>query len=44
METTMKTQKPRNYVALALMKRNGSGTHKKTHKQLRGVLNRNLED
>jgi hypothetical protein len=38
----MKTQKPRNYVAFALMKRNGSGTHKKTHKQLRNRWKREL--
>lgn len=36
----MKTRKPRNHVALALMKRGGSGSHTKTHKQLRGKLNR----
>lgn len=35
-----KTRKPRNHVALALMKRGGSGSHKKSHKQLRGKLNR----
>jgi len=35
-----KTRKPRNHVALALMKRGGAGSHAKTHKQLRGKLNR----
>jgi hypothetical protein len=37
-----KTRKPRNHVALALMKRGGAGSHKKSHKQLRGKLNRDL--
>jgi hypothetical protein len=40
----MKTTKlkPRNpYVVLALKRR--AGTHTKTHKQLRGTLNRNLD-
>ena len=32
--------KPRNHVALALSKRGGSGSHQKSHKQLRGKLNR----
>lgn len=32
----MKTRKPRNHVVLALMKRGGAGSHKKTTKQLRG--------
>jgi hypothetical protein len=27
--------KPRNPIVVALMKRNGSGVHEKTHKQLR---------
>ena len=36
----MKTRKPRNHVALALMKRGGSGSHTKSHKQLRRKLNR----
>ena len=36
----MKTRKPRNHVVLALMKRNGSGSHTKSHKQLRGKLKR----
>lgn len=36
----MKTRKPRNHVHLALLKRNGAGSHKKSHKQLRGKLNR----
>jgi len=32
----MKTPKPRNHVQLALLKRGGAGSHKKSHKQLRG--------
>ena len=39
----MKTRKPRNYVILALLKRNGSGSHTKSHKQLRGKWKRNLD-
>jgi hypothetical protein len=39
----MKTPKPRNHVVVALMKRNGSGSHKKSHKQLRGQWKRNLD-
>ena len=39
----MKTRKPRNYVALALMKRSGSGSHTKSHKQLRGKWKRTLD-
>lgn len=31
----MKTNKPRNYVALAMMKRNGSGAHVKPNKSKR---------
>lgn len=31
----MKTSKPRNYVALALMKRNGAGAHVKSNKAKR---------
>lgn len=31
----MKQSKPRNYVALALMKRNGAGAHDKTEKAKR---------
>ena len=38
----MKTRKPRNHVVIALMKRNGSGSHKKSHKQLRGKWKRDL--
>ena len=38
----MKSHKPRNHVALALMKRGGSGVHKKSHKQLRGKWKRTL--
>ena len=36
----MKTQKPRNHVALALSKRGGAGSHKKTWKQRRQALKR----
>lgn len=39
----MKTRKPRNHVQLALMKRGGSGSHKKTHKQLRGKWKRTTD-
>ncbi len=39
----MKTPKPRNHVVVALMKRNGSGSHQKSHKQLRGQWKRNLD-
>ena len=35
--------KPRNHIALALTKRGGAGSHKKTHKQLRGRWKRELE-
>jgi len=38
-----KTRKPRNHVLIALLKRNGSGSHKKTHKQLRGEWKRTLD-
>ena len=31
----MKTRKPRNHIALALMKRNGAGSHEKSWKQKR---------
>lgn len=36
----MKTRKPRNHVALALMKRNGAGSHKKSWKQKRSAWKR----
>jgi hypothetical protein len=36
--------KPKNYVALAMQKRSGGGTHRKTHKQLRGRWKRSLCD
>lgn len=39
----MKTRKPRNHVALALIKRGGSGSHQKSHKQLRGKWKRTLD-
>jgi hypothetical protein len=39
----MKTRKPRNYIALALHKRGGSGSHKKSHKQLRGKWKRSMD-
>lgn len=38
----MKTRKPRDHVALAMFKRNGSGSHTKSHKQLRGKWKRDL--
>lgn len=38
----MKQSKPRNYVALALMKRNGSGAHDKTAKAKRAEAKRHL--
>lgn len=40
----MKTRKPRNHVALALMKRSGAGSHQKSHKQLRQKLNREAKN
>ena len=43
-EKNMKTRKPRNHVVIALMKRNGAGSHKKTTKQLRGKWKRNIID
>ena len=36
----MKTRKPRDYVALAMRKRGGAGSHKKTNTQLRAKLKR----
>jgi len=39
----MKTRKPRNHVALALQKRGGSGSHTKSHKQLRGKWKRSMD-
>ncbi len=38
----MKQSKPRNYVALALMKRNGAGAHDKTGKAKRAEAKRHL--
>ena len=38
-----KLPKPRNFVVVHMIKRK-CGAHKKTHKQLRGVLNRKFED
>jgi hypothetical protein len=38
-----KLPKPRNFVVVHMIKRK-CGAHTKTHKQLRGVLNRKLED
>lgn len=35
--------KPRNYVALALMKRGGAGAHQKTKKALRALSKRQLK-
>ena len=43
LEIIMKTRKPRNHVQLALMKRGGAGSHKKSHKQLRGQWKRNMD-
>jgi hypothetical protein len=39
----LKTRKPRNHIVMALLKRNGSGSHQKTHKQLRGEWKRNMD-
>ncbi len=36
--------KPRNHVVVALLKRNGAGSHTKTTKQLRGKWKRSIED
>ncbi|HLX54221.1 MAG TPA: hypothetical protein VKR58_09785 [Aquella sp.] len=38
----MKQSKPRNYVALALMRRNGAGAHDKTSKAKRAEAKRQL--
>ena len=38
----MKNKKPRNYIFLALLKRQGAGSHTKTHKQLRNSWKRDL--
>ena len=38
----MKQTKPRNYVALALIKRNGAGAHEKTSKAQRAEARRQL--
>ncbi len=38
----MKSSKPRNYVALALMKRNGAGAHDKSTKAKRAEAKRQL--
>jgi|GEM_PF-1896088 len=38
----MKQSKPRNYVALALMKRNGAGAHDKSGKAKRAEAKRHL--
>ncbi|MCC2624271.1 MAG: hypothetical protein K0R14_144 [Burkholderiales bacterium] len=38
----MKQSKPRNYVALALMKRNGAGVHDKSSKAKRAEAKRQL--
>ena len=43
LENIMKTRKPRNHVVIALMKRNGAGSHTKSHKQLRGQWKRNMD-
>jgi hypothetical protein len=42
MEHIMKPRKPRNHVALALMKRNGAGSHTKSWKQKRQSLKKEL--
>ena len=39
----MKTRKPRNHVVRALIRRGGSGSHAKTHKQLRGRWKRSTD-
>jgi hypothetical protein len=41
-EAIMKQSKPRNYVALALMKRNGAGAHDKSSKAKRAEAKRQL--
>jgi len=33
----MKTNKPRNYIQIALSRRSGSGAHQKTYKQKRSA-------
>lgn len=38
----MKQSKPRNYVAMALMKRGGAGAHVKTNKAKRATAKRQL--
>ncbi len=38
----MKKFKPRNYIALALLQRNGSGAHDKSHKAKRNAEKREL--
>lgn len=38
----MKQSKPRNYVALALMKRGGAGAHVKSNKAQRTIAKRQL--
>ena len=38
----MKQSKPRNYIALALMKRGGAGAHVKTNKAKRTAAKRQL--
>ena len=43
MKRKLKPRKPRNHVALALQKRGGSGSHQKTHKQIRGQWKRNMD-
>ncbi len=39
---TMKQSRPRNYVALALMKRGGAGAHVKTNKAKRTAARQQL--
>ena len=36
------TSKPRNYIAIALIKRNGAGAHGKTNKAIRAYSRREL--
>ncbi|MBU9434144.1 hypothetical protein KTE91_03480 [Burkholderia multivorans] len=43
MKNKKKVSKPRNYVALALMKRGGAGTHQKTNKAKRQQAKQDLK-
>lgn len=43
MKKTKKVSKPRNYVALALMKRGGAGSHQKSNKAHRQQAKQDLK-